>query len=690
MFRGHYGVLAPIALGAWMIGCGGSQTTAAGEPTTPAETQRKGEGEQVRVEDLPPDALVDETHGFAIVPIEGWQLLGPDRVRAMSKDALGGAAKPSPLKAGLVVAERVEGLSVDEYADLVTEALPWSDVRVLRRRSLRFSGLPAVHLIVRGRAEGTPTRVEYMVVVRDGVAYQMSAIGGSGDVPDSELARFFDAVRLLRGPVELAERRRTVEEAEGPGWQIRDGVYRSAVSGVELSLPEGWRFAEANERRQINEDAEVAFRLPDHNITGVLISEPVPTPSRDSFRRFVRRMDATPVTDADADAPSLAWGPQTVELRRYEKGGMEMLHGVHCRTRVCTQVLLVYPRGERTRVGQIIGSDPPRLRTLPEPEQDRLAGELRKASGRTLVASKQVYRDHRYRHFGLGLDLEVPSDGPWQVSIGDSVRELGAGTLVYLVEPRLGIHGILMREKGSATQPASDYHTASCRAAGVEPDGDPNKLVLGDATGLRSSGRFETEIGTMRAHVVTATRGGDGIRMVVWAWPSVAGDHPDVLDRIVSGLHVHDDPPEQTLTDGVRFLDHRLGFAYRPPGSGWSQQDLTKPSKRSISSMRAWSRSDGGHVVAFAIHPPANDRDDEAMRRVLGSLLEQSRPKRRGSDVATIEVAGREAEHRSYQDPDGVRIDVVIFSHEGTMYGLVYGNLDREPEEVVAGFELVE
>lgn len=41
-------------------------------------------------------------------------------------------------------------------------------------------------------------------------------------------------------------------------------------------------------------------------------------------------------------------------------------------------------------------------------------------------------------------------------------------------------------------------------------------------------------------------------------------------------------------------------------------------------------------------------------------------------------------------DAELVRIHVAIFSHEGTMYGLVYGNLDREPQEVVAGFELVE
>ena len=122
--------------------------------------------------------------------------------------------------------------------------------------------------------EGANYRYVHVIFLREGYLYQLMGWGLASSVEFADLDPVISSFALtegeIRGPV---DDRPPVTQADGPTWQIREGEFRSVVSGLVVEPTPGWRILVGRELAQINPEAELALTNAEQNAYFTVITE---------------------------------------------------------------------------------------------------------------------------------------------------------------------------------------------------------------------------------------------------------------------------------------------------------------------------------------------------------------------------------------------------------------------------------
>jgi hypothetical protein len=224
------------------------------------------------------DELIDLDLKFRILsPGKDWKLLDEDRIKRLVPDALAGAQliTAGAQVMGVVIAEMNTG-SAEELFRLASEGMGLDNMRSEPVSKTRVDGEEALFATMRGDIDGTSFTYYRWGVQRGNVMFQLLC-WHAGQLPQGkELAQsFIGAIRWDRGEIRYRHKTQKLEDTHGPGWLVRSGEFRSAVSRIRARAPQGWNLVVWPELEQLSADAEFALVHPQRDLYATASWEPL-------------------------------------------------------------------------------------------------------------------------------------------------------------------------------------------------------------------------------------------------------------------------------------------------------------------------------------------------------------------------------------------------------------------------------
>jgi hypothetical protein len=224
------------------------------------------------------DELIDLDLKFRILsPGKDWKLLDEDRIKRLVPDALAGAQliTAGAQVMGVVIAEMNTG-SAEELFRLASEGMGLDNMRSEPVSKTRVDGEEALFATMRGDIDGTSFTYYRWGVQRGNVMFQLLC-WHAGQLPQGkELAQsFIGAIRWDRGEIRYRHKTQKLEDTHGPGWLVRSGEFRSAVSRIRARAPQGWNLVVWPELEQLSADAEFGLVHPQRDLYATASWEPL-------------------------------------------------------------------------------------------------------------------------------------------------------------------------------------------------------------------------------------------------------------------------------------------------------------------------------------------------------------------------------------------------------------------------------
>lgn len=585
-------------------------------------------------------------------PHKKWQFLTEEKALEANPDAT--MVMTSSLGGFLaVVVETMDGVTLDDYADLI-----------LSPTSLLGQGAPRTDEVIGGQrairkaasADIGGTGFEYRAAILQRGDFNYQLIGWGTKMGFSKHAADIEAIMASFRFVEDREPAirpiLTTPDGQGFGWAIRDRVYQSAISGLTLTCPEACRLPGADELREMSEDASL----------GVI----------GGLGEFYQTWT---VEDGNGGEALRAWQEQqTLEaLSGEEAGRREVVIGGMTATEVAFrgfqgEIPFTYRHASFLREGYLYrifswweGADDakktavlPLLEAsyeaaswMPEVEREALKATLIASDPGNAVGADFAMRGGIYRDFAADFTLTLPPSGLFEtrtLAQGDEISNEGASRLTiddlergpyYEIdvmsldgETHEEAHGRMLEDLDTGS---TDTQTFAGEPFLVTPyrtllaDGvEATSLYLSNATSGMYMGMDVTQMG----HDAAALRERVGVMLEGFKREPVETRHEG----------------EQEITD------HRLGYRVRVP-SGWTIKPLEIPQIANLGSAVVISHGRVGCGVVAVCSPLGVDLE-LAVNGVLNNIGVRLDPTTEKRSKGTL--AGLEADHRTVEGRQGL------------------------------------
>lgn len=622
------------------------------------------------------DPIVDEDYRFRIDPPgHGWRLLTGDDVRQIVPDAIAGATN-EPHLWGVVIAEAVHSVDLEELARLVLDNMPLENKDVHNFGAVKFKGREAMRFDVTGRISGVEATYRTTIFLNGGYAFQLVCWGLRPSVRPDSFQPFLDSFGVLEGEVRGRQRHLEVVDTHGVGWRVKNGKFHSAALRIAVEPKSAWCLAIGNELEQMNPDAEVGLVHGEPEAYLALIIERAAGADRAALKDFIlnQRNEDTGLEPLGETMLAQVSG-RPVRMHRFrleQQPPIEFLKGVFFDRDLCYQVIAWHIAGLRERAEPILPDAFASLRILTVAEAARLGNELQKETDpENRVGLSYCLRRGVYRDFDQGFVFRKPARGFWRVRVGAEARAQNEDATIFLEEPALGLRGLVIIE------PACDFTGASFHEVVVQnmfgedagaARAGPKTVQLGGVPALSTESVVDARMPT-RYRVVTAVHRGRAYQLLIYGIPGNMKASAAEVDRMLDGVRFSEQLACTTEKHGV-YSDRRLGFALRLPKGAWRRKDITPEAVRPVATLQQWIAGTRSFGIV-AVCGLEEGQDPEWFREFLKGImvrrfasLQAIEPKRRRSTIA-----GLPCDWIQWKDLR-VAVDLFLLVRDRTFYAL--------------------
>ena len=547
------------------------------------------------------DVIVDEDYRFELRQPTGWTLLREADVRKIVPDAIAGARMPtSPSAHGVIIVERVPKEDMDWYAGLILGNLPLENKRMIRQEDVPFQGVTARKTMMVGRVSNLDVRYQVMLFFRRGFAFQVTTWGLQAltKADGSDFKPFIDAIKLLDGPIKPRKYVAKTPDVIGTGWQVKDNRFRSAISGLQVVPPDGWRLVIGDELAAMNEDAEVGLvSTIDPEAYMVITPERAAgVPRAEMDAQYARGLLET--HGASTVAPLVASvAGQRVSLKMYggkSKDPFDFRHGVLWDGEMACQVLIWYGAPYREKATAHVKRALTGITRMSDTDRAALHATLEEhGNQQRFVGPTFSLRGGTYTDYESGITWSAPA-GIWKITAGQEARQAIEGARLLIEAPTEGVMGMLRHDPGLNMDAPTYHHKVLEALWGPE---DAKKALVGTKEvrvegqpPLRTS-RSTRRVGTQIFTYVVATgmNGPTGTRLLVWGYPGNVASSVQWLKDAIQGLQLKGAPGKAAERRDDRWIDRRLGFEMRSPHPQWRFREETPAALRPAGSLIRWA-----------------------------------------------------------------------------------------------------
>jgi hypothetical protein len=538
-----------------------------------------------------------------------------------------------------------------------------------------------------------------LVFLTRGYGYQIGSWGLDGQVDVAALAAVANSFTLLDGPVRGRHKQVTVNDAHGPGWQLKAGTFRSAAWGFEIVPPAGARVAVGAELARMNSSAEVAIvsRQPET----YLIVLPERANGANAQALAARRMDANVVAAGlvpDEGGFEATIGGQTVALRRYHSEKQPFIYYQGALVAGETVYVLLGWRAKTERdngTGGPIAAAVNAFRLLSTEARAALTDELSQLPDvQNVVGATYALRRGTYRDFAHGLSWKVPA-GPFRVHVGAAAREIHASGLAFVEEVGTGISALLLSESANGMNDGT-YHASVTEGRfegkkGQSPKARP--LAVGGVSALMTLGQTTADGVPMVEQVVSWVDRDTGYQLLMWGPRALAKQAQTRFDALLQGLTIA--PSNAIESRNGAYTDYRLGYSYAAPalpGGPWVRHDLTAKEIAGASGTVEW-KNDRYRIGIVGFYAMDSRQDDEF-------FLSKFRPNDARSLLSSATTAadtldGVPGKHMVVRTLNTAKEHIIVVRRDRTFFGLFMTSLagplgDSDVTTMKAGFHVIE
>jgi hypothetical protein len=625
--------------------------------------------------------IVDSDFGFRLtLPGAGWKLLRERDAASLNADAIAAAIHTVDGTCGIVMVERLPGTTLEQALELLWHE-PLPDQVIESEQDLEFQGVPAKRRVFTAKVQGQTFHYVTTVFLHQDHLYQLMSWSLVGEQLQARLA-FHEAFELLEGEVRGRSKaaREPLTHFDGVGWRIHDGRYESALAGLRLALPDGWRFIVGAELDQMQTDADIIVTNEHANMFVALTVERAPTGRLAALAELARQNFLDGQAPLGDPLPRQLAG-QKVELRRYEQAPLGFLHGVYMGDDAITSVTAWYPHALYDNAIASIDAVLGELEALPASERASLHEQL-------LDTPKRQRRFHADRAFRAGefvdfahqLRWTMPS-GMWLIESFDKALSQSSETVLSAAELELGVY--LSVEAWSS----EDHDPAATLAALIEGDEllASDTVVVDGLTLHRAQTLDHSQDPPMRL-AFAITRRDD---LMVSMMTSTVGDSPATRAAIQAAFDGLDFTPklERTRVAGRTYTDLQHGFSFELP-RGFEKPTLLR--NEGLGQVSAWSNGNR-EIVSLVLTGGSDDEAwmssffEQVLRDVVGNTQSLGTPER--SDGQLGPYPARQLTWTA----GGTKLHAQVIVREPLVYCMLYGNLsDADREQVQRSWTLLE
>lgn len=558
------------------------------------------------------------------VPGPKWKVLHAEDSQQFEPDSVAGAVSSEGWFATIRV-ERLPGLSLDEAEELLDDGL--SGVVVEAHDTVEFAGLPARKKAYVVHVEGVPFRYARVTFLREGYLYTLLAWGNEGTTEASDLQPFFDAFSLTAGEIAgLAPPVRPVADTRGTTWQVTDGVFESALSGLRVSPPGGWHIIVGPELTAAAPNAEVMLAHPQSSAFISVTAERARAEDASAVATFIHTSAAetlgpgTPAEDAEI-------GGKRFSVTHYRRAGIALGIGALEHDGALLQVSSWYPKGLQEEASEHVTQALSSFSWMPSEERLVLADKLsqwRGAAELRRITSGARYFNGLFVDFDHELQWSAP-DGLFDVEIGDRARE-AAETAVLVAQAPL--EGITMQLEVIPGGAADLKATHASVVAGYSDRKDSEKTLgrrtLSITTGTVLMGAPYT------ARAVSFAHGDDAVR--ISAWGPKSQDTALRLEELTGGVLPMGKPSRTAVYRG-RFHNYHHGFSVMQPAG--EPNDAPPPGRETTGLQFVRWTSPGKEFAVTSVPTPGISADEAWLTRFIEQHLREQ--------VASRNISGQPA-----------------------------------------------
>lgn len=635
-------------------------------------------------------AVVDEARRFRLEnPGDGWKTVGEADARKINPDFVAMTFNTQARLNGSVIVEYLPGMSLDAYVDLSLAVLE-PGVEVGLREPTRFQDHDAIRLKVTTMAGGLKSHHEMLAIARGDYFYRVDA-WTSTDGP-ANFQPIFEAFSLLDGEVTHTAAATPTADGHGLGWMVRDGVFRSVDSGVEIAGGGGPRLVVGSELVAMDPKAEVGFMGGNPSMFATLSVSPWDLGSLTEARAAqaeavvsgypdAHQLAALELTIAGAKVPMDTWieGPM-----RYYYGLFDLGEQRLALLAWWTPALDEINRPALIELGK-------QVRALDPAAREALAAELsqlpdpQQAIGPTWTIHGSVYLDFVHQ-----LRWTKPRAGAlsWSFVTDAQATEIDPDATVAIRDRQTGRNAAIAHFPGAGALDDEGWrqHIATTwpgvveqRRTSITLDALPAELIYGEVTDRGHR---------WPAYLVAQRRGNDGV-VVFYGSPNGddASERPQ-LDALLAGIDFDESITDLEQSNG-RFIDHRMGVSLQVP-SHWSSSDQTPPEISALARGTGWSAAGKEMMMLLTMHPPQLGQDLAWIEGFMEQLARDAFGVNT-KDVAErsdVTIAGRAGRRLAWSKPV---VTVSIVRNGGTYYMfMATGASATEMNGVLDSVEFVE
>lgn len=648
------------------------------------KTQQSTSSEQV---------WVDTDYRFRLEkPGPRWVLLSADEVHRMVPDGVAGAAEiandAGSGRHGAIVVEPAPGVELRPLAELLIEQMPLEDKKILGMDDIEFEKLKAVRSRVRGQIGGLDVLYQIIVFLNQGYAYQVLSWGLAAKTDVQALSEFHNAFHITEGPVRQRDTPPVLAERDS-GWEVKDGVFRSATYGMMVRPSASWHLLVKDPLRRTNASAHVGLTSVNPEAYLIVLAERIGGSDRARFRDAqIESMATSLKLTPPAEGQPTTWKTQVagreVEFRRFHRPGalpMEFLVGVTFFGEppgdVGITLLGWYKTGLRERSMPIMVQAMGSISELPKAEVAALAQSQQSLpDGQNEVGLEYALRQGVYRDFHSGLTWRKPA-GAVRISIGAQARERNKDASLFWEDSGAGIYGMLIAEDLGEMSEASYLNVVvSNMLAKGKARGRPEPFTIGDKKGQKIV--FDQAEGdlTLRYHLAVIAHEKRGYQIMQWGLPSLVDAAKDRLQQHFAGFSLA--PLTKVTKRGSEHVDHRFGFAFTPPGQPAAElRDITPPELSAVGTILE-SSTPRGKSLLLAICTGQGTFDEQTMIDLIQRAMNME-PSGFGilrrSELTADQLAGKPAQKLQLRRLGRVTGQVFVVRRDSTFYALAIDSI---------------
>lgn len=632
---------------------------------------------------------VDPDYGFRLErPGPKWVILREDEIHRMVPEGVAGAAEfadeTGSGRHGAIIVEPAPGVELRPLTELLIEQMPLEGKQILSMEDVVFEKLPAVRSSVRGQIGGLDVLYQIVVFMNQGYAYQVLSWGLATRTDAQALSQFQNAFHLTGGTVRQRSVPPVLAERD-QGWEIKDGVFRSATYGLVVRPSGTWRLQVKEPLRRTNASAHVGLTSVNPEAYLVVMAERLGGSERTRFRtaQIESMANSLGIAPMTAETQPATWKAQVagreVEFRRFRRAGalpMEFLIGVTYLGEppgdVGITLLGWYKVGLRERSLPIMAQAMGSISELPKAEAAALArSQEALPDSQNDVGLEYSLRQGVYRDFKNGLTWRKPA-GAIRIATGAQARERNKDASLFWEDSGSGTYGMLIAEDlGDMTESGYQKLVVDTMLAKSTARGRPEPFTLGGIKGTKIVfDRLEGEL-LLRYHMIVMAHDRRGYQVLQWGLPSLVEAGKERVQQTFAGFSLA--PLEKIVRSGREHQDHRFGFAFTPPAQPAAElRDITPTELRAVGTMLEWSTS-RCKVLLLALCTGESSIDEQGMIEVTQRAMNLE-PSGfnflRRSELSVDQLAGKEGKRLQLRRLGTVTGQVFVVRRGQTAYAL--------------------